>query len=1646
MSELKSEIQVVFSVQGADKSALEVGHVATALDGASAAAQLSAEKFSAAFERQHAAAQQIARDSSEYVRFWTEALHRADSAQAEVAASASFERQHAAAAQLVKDSEYVRFWTEALHRADVAQADFAAAASFERQHAAATQLAKDSEYVRFWTDELKKADAAEQQVARQNGFVEGLERQASAIGKSRADLMELQAAKLGVTDRAAPFIAKLREEEAGMLNAGMSAREMAFAMRMIPAQFTDIAVSLAGGQNPMMVMLQQGGQLKDQFGGAGEAAKAMASYVVGLVNPLSVAAVTAGAFALAAYQGAEESRGLAKNITLTGNAAGTSVSQLNALAASVASAAGGTQGLAAGALGDLVKTAQVSSASLLVVADSAVSMERAGVASIENTVKQFAELGKSPVKASLELNESTNYLTASMFAQIKALEDQGKSSEAAELAQQAYAVAMKARAEEIKGSLGTLQKAWLGLGDVAKGAWDMMLGVGRDDDVNKQIQQALATVQGKGYLEGGLLFGDKEYAMNLLAVLDAKLVKERQVGEEKKKQSETEKARTAWLADEDKYLSKKERLAREIAKIEQEGLAAGSSRIEIDRRIAHEKDKYKDREALSSAKREAEQLAALMDKIRGKETGLEASYWQDLERLNKAYRAGKVSLEDYQFMVSKLTTQQPFYVKQLKEQEEAQKKAAEFAKEHAAYLGKLADEETKRAASLVTGNGKLSEEIALLGLNAREQADYRAEKLRSQAATDLHAAALADEQALLEEASGVCTAASAAYRDLAIAKRAAAEAGYEQARLTQEKAYRSEALREEVDFWKSIEGTGRQTFISLTDSGKDAWTRLKHTGQNIFFDWLWQMSAKRWLFNFAVETSGQSAAQQAFGMSGGGTAGALNLAGSANNLLSSLNGSPFASGFSKLAATSWGQSALYTPAQGIQSGGMTLDVLDAGSVGQLSELGGTLKAGAEFLDSYGGYINAAYQLSQGRYGASAGAAIGTYFGGPIGSVIGSFAGGMLDSAFGSNGAPKSALGGGGRITASGVDYNVAGLPHWTDYTAQSQQLASSIVTDQLVTALHKINAGYTGAAYLKGEINSKGSSSNQVLAQATNAAGQVVYHRFVEDGKGAEDFQRAAAAEIPKLQLALMVDAMRGAGGEIKHIADSVVGTTGDLTAALSGMDSAAVAATTANLSGLMDALDRIKHSVDSSITSDAVARIAGFSGGVGNLAAQVASYENNYLSAAERAARQHDEMAAVFARLNLQMPGSKAGFRNLAESLDKTHESGQKAFAAMMGMESAFAAWADTVEGKTRTLADAQDALRQAYDKQSTEMQATVDKFGGYAKSMRDFRASLLTGSLSPLDARGRYAEAKNQFDSVRTRAALGDTAAIESLQNASSAFLEASRAMFASGDAYAADFASVIGAVEGTESLASRQARVAESQLATLKDQVSALVTINESVLSVKDALSQVTLASLQESARGAVSGSTLSGMYRDILGRDADAGGLAYWTQQSQTMTGGELMRAFLGASTQPGNSDSTSAVAWARKMGIPGYASGGIASGTFLAGEFGEELLNTASGSFVAGASGGPEIIHSPVPVRVLPHAVTRGYFGGGQADASPEWLAELKALRLEVAALRKEQAKQTGDLIGAGFAAQGQVADKLADALRDGRREPARMSA
>jgi len=62
---------------------------------------------------------------------------------------------------------------------------------------------------------------------------------------------------------------KLGEFDDGLRKTGATSKQTEQALRQLPSQFTDIFTSLAGGQNPLMVLIQQGGQIKDSFGGVG---------------------------------------------------------------------------------------------------------------------------------------------------------------------------------------------------------------------------------------------------------------------------------------------------------------------------------------------------------------------------------------------------------------------------------------------------------------------------------------------------------------------------------------------------------------------------------------------------------------------------------------------------------------------------------------------------------------------------------------------------------------------------------------------------------------------------------------------------------------------------------------------------------------------------------------------------------------------------------------------------------------------------------------------------------------------------------------------------------------------------------------------------------------------------------------------------------------------------------------------------------------------------------------------------------------------------------------------------------------------------------------------------------------------------------
>lgn len=279
---------------------------------------------------------------------------------------------------------------------------------------------------------------------------------------------------------------RLAGSEETMRAAGITAGQYKQAMAQLPMQITDITTSLASGMPVWMVAIQQGGQIKDSFGGIGNAGRALLS----TLNPLTLAiggAVVATTALLVAYQqGGKEGFEFNKAIIMTGNSAGTSADQLANMAARI-DGISGTQRQAAAALAEVTNAGKFTAEQIEKIATTAVVMENTIGKAVGDTVAEFKRLADEPAQAAAELNEQYNFLTAAVYEQIAALDAQGNEAAAAQLAMDTLASTMQQRAQEIAGNLGLIESAWKGIKNVAAEAWDEMLGIGRDATLEDQL-------------------------------------------------------------------------------------------------------------------------------------------------------------------------------------------------------------------------------------------------------------------------------------------------------------------------------------------------------------------------------------------------------------------------------------------------------------------------------------------------------------------------------------------------------------------------------------------------------------------------------------------------------------------------------------------------------------------------------------------------------------------------------------------------------------------------------------------------------------------------------------------------------------------------------------------------------------------------------------------------------------------------------------------------------------------------------------------------------------------------------------------------------------------------------------------------------
>ncbi len=176
-----------------------------------------------------------------------------------------------------------------------------------------------------------------------------------------------------------------------------------------------------------------------------------------------------------------------------------------------------------------------------------------------------------------------------------------------------------------------------------------------------------------------------------------------------------------------------------------------------------------------------------------------------------------------------------------------------------------------------------------------------------------------------------------------------------------------------------------------------------------------------------------------------------------------------------------------------------------------------------------------------------------------------------------------------------------------------------------------------------------------------------------------------------------------------------------------------------------------------------------------------------------------------------------------------------------------------------------ARDVLTNSYNKEKSALTDTQSKFQAFAKSLSDFKNSLLAGSLSTLSPEQKYNLALQDFQDTSAKARSGDETSIGRLQEVSQAFLDASRGFNASTTSYTNDFRLVQQALTDVAQLSQNKADVATRQLAILERQVQGLIAINNTELSVLAAIT-----ALQQAVQAAPEGTPyyLNGSHADGL----------------------------------------------------------------------------------------------------------------------------------------------------------------------------------
>ncbi|HAX7300742.1 TPA: phage tail tape measure protein, partial [Escherichia coli] len=271
--------------------------------------------------------------------------------------------------------------------------------------------------------------------------------------------------------------------------AGISVGQYKAAMRTLPAQFTDIATQLAGGQNPWLILLQQGGQVKDAFGGMIPMFRGLAGAITLPMVGVTSLAVATGALAYAWYQGDSTLSAFNKTLVLSGNQSGLTAERMLTLSRA-GQAAGLTFNQASESLAALVNAGVRGGEQFDAINQSVARFASASGVEVDKVAEAFGKLTTDPTSGLMAMARQFRNVTAEQIAYVAQLQRSGDEAGALQAANDAATKGFDEQTRRLKENMGTLETWADKTGKAFKSMWDAILDIGRPESSADMLASA----------------------------------------------------------------------------------------------------------------------------------------------------------------------------------------------------------------------------------------------------------------------------------------------------------------------------------------------------------------------------------------------------------------------------------------------------------------------------------------------------------------------------------------------------------------------------------------------------------------------------------------------------------------------------------------------------------------------------------------------------------------------------------------------------------------------------------------------------------------------------------------------------------------------------------------------------------------------------------------------------------------------------------------------------------------------------------------------------------------------------------------------------------------------------------------------------